>query len=174
MSSTFHYILFFLEILILYYVLSLLFCSTSKSDDEMIEHFVLKSNLGEPIDPILERLQEKLRPLFEDDTTYDGLMASVNRKKILNQVSLAKGNKSYTLNKEDIFLCVHDEKGAYYDENLLIYVLLHEIAHSLNVVDIGHTPRFHKIFDELLQKATKMGIYDPSKEIRRDYCMYND
>ena len=81
-----------------------------------------------------------------------------------------KGDKSYTINKEKTFLCLYDKNGDYYPVNQLVYVLLHEISHALNTKDVGHTDNFNKIFDELLDKATQQGVYNPSIPIIQDYC----
>ena len=81
------------------------------------------------------------------------------------------GNRSYTINKENMFLCLKDEKGRYYDKNQLVYVFLHEYAHIL-CNEIGHTDRFYQIFDELLQKAEKLGKYDPKIPPIKGYCEY--
>lgn len=84
--------------------------------------------------------------------------------------------KSYTINKRKIYLCIKDENGVYYDDNMLIYASLHELAHVL-CDEIGHTPKFWSIFDNLLEKASKTidpktnkPVFDPKKPINRDYC----
>ena len=77
---------------------------------------------------------------------------------------------SYTINKKKIYMCLKDKEGNYYDDNTLIYVLLHEYSHTL-CTDIGHTEQFDKIFKEVLQKAIHYGIYDGS-EPKSDYCEY--
>jgi len=86
-------------------------------------------------------------------------------------VKIIEGDQSYTLQKKKVFLCLKDKNtGQMYDKNMLTYVLLHEMAHVLNEKDIGHTPAFHKIFDELLEKAEKQGVYDPNLPLVEDYC----
>ena len=105
-------------------------------------------------DPMLRKLKNIIEPLDPN----------------IKDLKLYKGKKSYTMNKERIYLCLFDENGEYYPINLLVYVLTHELAHYLNKEDVGHTPAFHKKFEELLDKATKMGIYDPSIPIDPDYC----
>ena len=101
-----------------------------------------------------------------------------NKVKILDpsieHIQLLKGNKSYTINKEKIYLCLTDENGKYYSDNMLTYVLIHEIAHVLNKKDIGHTDEFHRVFEELLIKAEGYGIYDPNEQKIDNYCTYND
>lgn len=89
----------------------------------------------------------------------------------IREIPIKKGEKSYTINKRKIYLCLEDENGEYYDENMLSYVLLHEYAHVL-CDEQHHTDKFYRIFDNLLDRATKAGVYDPSKPIVKDYCEY--
>lgn len=107
-------------------------------------------------DPMLFKLKEMLSPLHPD----------------IKNIKLYKGEKSYTINKDKIYLCLRDENGIYYPINMLVYVLAHEISHFLNKDDIGHTPKFDQIFDDLLAKATALGIYDPSIAPIRNYCSH--
>jgi hypothetical protein len=88
----------------------------------------------------------------------------------LIHLQVYEGNKSYTINKEKIYLCIKDRYGRYYNKNVLMYVLLHEIAHTL-CTDVGHTPQFNEIFDILLQRARDANIYTPT-EIPSDYCKF--
>ena len=109
--------------------------------------------------------------LQKDDMLHElKRIISPVHKKILD-VKLYEGSKSYTINKEKIYLCLKDENGHYYNKNMLIYVTLHELAHVLND-DIGHTDSFHEKFEELLDKATELGIYNPSIPVIDNYCMY--
>jgi hypothetical protein len=129
-----------------------------KNDDEIIE-------------PKLRFLQTKLKPLFAEDVQYYGILENINKKRILNEISLYKGEKSYTINKEDIFLCLTDENDEYYSDNMLIYVLLHEISHSI-CNEIGHTQKFYDIFDALIEKAVEMNIYDKNIPVVKNYCAH--
>ena len=107
-------------------------------------------------DPMIYTLKEVLRPLLD----FYGI----------KDLKLYKADKSFTINKERIFLCLYDESGNYYPLNMLIYVILHEIAHYLNKDDIGHTAKFHQKFEEVLTKATEFGIYNPSIPVIKNYC----
>ena len=105
-------------------------------------------------DPMIHLLRELLIPVHP----------------MFKTLKMYKGDKSYTINKEKTFLCLYDKNGDYYPVNQLVYVLLHEISHALNTKDVGHTDNFNKIFDELLDKATQLGVYNPSIPIVQDYC----
>lgn len=91
---------------------------------------------------------------------------------IVDSLNFYVGNKSYTINKQNVYMCLKDKDGKYYDKNMLMYVALHEVAHA-KCDEIGHTMTFHNIFQALLKKASEKGIYDPSKPIINDYCEYN-
>jgi hypothetical protein len=110
-------------------------------------------------DPMLHVLKQIVKPLQD-------------KYPIFSRLKLYKGRKSYTINKDKTFLCLKDDKGEYYPLNMLLHVLLHEISHSLNQKDIGHTEEFHRIFDELLKDATDLGIYNPSIPLIQNYCNY--
>jgi hypothetical protein len=84
-------------------------------------------------------------------------------------IELFEGKKSYTINKKRIYLCLKNKNQEYYDQNMLMYVAIHELSHVL-CDEIGHTPKFNRIFREQLERAAELGIYDPDKPIVRDYC----
>ena len=102
-----------------------------------------------------------------------------NKKKHIHLLEMCKGNSSYTLDKEKVYLCVKDEKDEYYDKNTMMHVILHEFAHSL-CDDIGHTKLFDSMFNSLMNEAhdstcehqkQKCGrIYDKNMEFPADYC----
>lgn len=81
-------------------------------------------------------------------------------------------DKSYTINKNKVYLCLRDQNNSYYSMNMLMYVSIHELAHVI-CDEIGHTPKFHKIFAELLDKAVVLGIYDPTEPLIHDYCDFD-
>ena len=79
---------------------------------------------------------------------------------------------SYTINKERVFLCLFDEHGRLYHDNMLVYVLLHEYAHVINS-DVGHTQAFHTTFDSILLTAQTAGLYNPAIPLADKYCDYH-
>lgn len=112
---------------------------------------------------------------------YDPKIDELKRKLLLvhprtSEIKFYHDKKSYTINKQDMYLCIKDEHGDYYDENMLMYAALHELAHVL-CDEIGHTDKYWAIFDETLDKASKtidpnsgLPVYDPNGKINPDYC----
>jgi hypothetical protein len=124
-------------------------------------------------DDKLDDLKTKIEPLFDNKIEpFNGSLTKLNNRNILEEINLYKGKKSYTINKQKIFLCLKNEKDEYYNDNMLLYVLIHEIAHVI-CDEIGHTDKFHQIFKELLDRAIKLNIYNPSIPIIYNYCNYN-
>jgi hypothetical protein len=123
-------------------------------------------------DPKLLELKSIMSPLFEKDRVFTGYLEPLNHRNIMNETELYVGGKSYSINKKKIYMCLKDEKGEYYDNNILVLVLAHEYAHCLNN-EIGHGDKFQKIFDELLALATEKGIYNPNIPMIDNYCSHN-
>ena len=81
-------------------------------------------------------------------------------------------NESFTEDKRFVYLCLKDEKGNYYDYNMIMYVSLHELAHAFSdTVDVDHSGKeFKDNFRTLLSKAQTLGLYNPSTPLVYDYC----
>ena len=81
-------------------------------------------------------------------------------------------NESFTEDKKFVYLCLKDENGEYYDYNMLMYVCLHELAHAFSEsVDEDHTTKeFRDNFQMLLDKAEKIGLYNPNIPLNYNYC----
>ena len=153
----------------------IIYCVIFNSKKPLNQNFSLIyeyfKNDNDIVEPKLRFLQQKLKPMFADNVEYTGILKNINKKRILNEISLYKGDKSYTINKEDIYICLTDENEKYYNDNMLIYVLLHEISHSI-CDEIGHTKKFYDIFDALLLKAIDMKIYDKDIPVVKNYCAH--
>tara|TARA_Y100000114_G_C11595562_1_gene247862 strand:+ start:92 stop:550 length:459 start_codon:yes stop_codon:yes gene_type:complete len=120
---------------------------------------VLKENLL-PYDPKIDELKTKLTLVHPES----------------KKLKFYNDKKSYTINKKKVHLCIKDENGKYYNDNMLVYVSLHELAHVL-CDEVGHTPKYWAIFDALLEEASKIidpvtnkPVYDPNGKIDTEYC----
>lgn len=107
-------------------------------------------------DPMLHTIRNKMRPLHPE---------------MVDHIILLEDTKSYTINKKKVYLCLKDENGEYYNDNMLMFVAIHELAHVL-CDEIGHTDKFQDIFQDLLKKAADLQIYDPSVAPIQNYCEY--
>ena len=70
---------------------------------------------------------------------------------------------SYSLNKgSKLVFCIRhkDNQGTFVDDNTLVFVGVHELAH-LMTTEVGHTPLFWENMKLLLEIATKHKLYTP-------------
>lgn len=134
----------------------------------LLTQYIEEFNLQD--DPKLNEIKEVISPLFSKNIKHTGILDVINKRDVLNEISFYKGNKSYTINKEKVFLCLKKKNGEYYDMNILVFVTLHELSHVLSTT-IGHDKNFNNIFDALLKKAAELGIYDPSIPVDKNYCL---
>lgn len=124
-------------------------------------------------DPKLQELKKQFMTFFDKDQYWSSPLEMLNNNNVIRDIKLYRGDKSYTINKEKVYLCLKDSNGHYYENNTLVYVFAHELAHVL-CDEIGHTEKFHKIFDALLIELAKEGIFNPSSPIISDYCENGD
>jgi hypothetical protein len=91
---------------------------------------------------------------------------------VTSKLNIQAGNQSFTEDKKDMFLCLRDEQGKYYPDNMLMYVALHELAHAKShSIDTNHSgDEFKNNFNYYLKKAEELGFYSPSKGLVREYC----
>lgn len=69
------------------------------------------------------------------------------------------GYTSYSINKgEKIVLCLRQRDKKLVDENIIMYVAVHELSH-LATDEIGHTQKFWDNFKWILQEAIDIGLY---------------
>jgi len=124
-------------------------------------------------DPKLNKILDRFHTFFIKDKKWQYPLEKLNNKNIMQEVTFYRGEKSYTLNKEVVYICLKDDDGEYYDENMLIYVIAHEIAHVL-CPEVGHTDLFFEINEILLNELEKEGIYNSSVPVIRNYCQNGD
>lgn len=143
-----------------------LFCLTIYLFRNYIEEYIATQD-----DPKLWEIRDIISPLFSKDINYTGVLTPLNKRDIMSEISLFKGDKSYTINKKNVYICLKDKKtDEYYNTNMLVYVTLHELSHVINDT-IGHDESFNKVFNALLKKASEMGIYNSTAPIDRNYCL---
>lgn len=124
-------------------------------------------------------LNENKNSKYEDYSEYiDRLVDKVTDLNIVE--NNGEGNvTSYSVNKgEELVLCLRSkiEKNIIHDNNLIFYVILHELSHIASPVyedeHNNHGPVFNKIFSFLINTAIENNYYTridfSSKSV--EYC----
>ena len=124
-------------------------------------------------DPKLKEIKDTFNTFFNSNIVWKPPLEILNTKNIMEDIHFYRGEKSYTINKEKVYVCLKDDNNEYYNDNTLYYVIGHELSHVI-CDEIGHTEKFHRIFDALLLKMEEQGIYDPKMPITKDYCKNGD
>ncbi len=88
------------------------------------------------------------------------------------EFTLQQGNKAYTLDKKDIYLCLDNIKLRDDSFNTLVYVFLHELSHVIGDQCRQHDQCFRDIFRNVLERAIwrKLYIYQNYKLKPKNYC----
>lgn len=98
---------------------------------------------------------------------------------ILSEAAVDERYTTYTVDKQDMHVCLRtrDRSENLYDINLLMYVILHELAHLCNYDRLGnpiqgHGIEFKEIFKLLVIEAIKLNIYQyiDYSETPKEYC----
>ena len=117
----------------------------------------------------LARLNKKIiffidRLTSEKDLEFHPAMLRLKRRynpDTLSEGRIDKQLTSYIVNKgEQMVICMRsrDAKDQIYDDNLIFYVALHELAHVASVVE-DHKPEFYRNFRYLLRKASEWNMF---------------
>jgi predicted metal-dependent hydrolase len=98
---------------------------------------------------------------------------------ILSEAALDSRYTTYTVDKQDMHICLRtrDSNEKIYDIDLLMYVVLHELAHLCNYDKnsqpiIGHGKEFKEIFRILVLESIDLGIYNYTDYTQnpKEYC----
>jgi hypothetical protein len=105
----------------------------------------------------MNELKERLRPIL---TPQD-----FDRINVFDLQNHHSGSVGYTINKKDIYVCSRKEDGTPEEDDVINYVLLHEVSHAICGESIHHDELFLRTFATVLRKADAAGI--PYREVKR-------
>jgi hypothetical protein len=115
------------------------------------------------------KLIEHLNNNFSNDNEKIYFIKKLNQNYkpyILSEAAVDPRYTTYTIDKRDMHVCLRtrDKNEHIYDINILMYVVLHELAHLCNYNQkgypiLGHGEEFRLIFKFLVEEAIKLGIY---------------
>lgn len=98
---------------------------------------------------------------------------------IISEAAVDPRYTTYTIDKRDMHICLRtrDINEQIYDMNILMYVVLHELAHLCNYDRkgnpiLGHGSEFKYIFRFLVEEAIKIDIYSHTNYAvePKEYC----
>jgi hypothetical protein len=133
------------------------------------------SEMQKSADTLAEINARVLRLIDHIVTTYanDPKKADIGRrlrtsykKNTLSEAAVDVRYTTYTIDKQDIHICLRtrNEQHELYDMNVLMYVLIHELAHMANYDSngnpiLGHGKDFMRVFKFLTKEAVAIGVY---------------
>ncbi len=113
----------------------------------------------------LARLNQRLTQLVRHMVAKypdDARVAQLHRN--YNGEALSEGGNdssltSYTISKgERIVMCLRQTDGTFVDDNVIMYVAVHELGHIMTK-EVGHTDAFWQSFRDLITEAIQLGLY---------------
>jgi hypothetical protein len=136
------------------------------------------ANLLAKISMNMYKLDKYLFDNIKKFPKYEKYIKQLNKKLKNSKIQESTDNgiyTSYSINKgEQLVFCLRSRKdstGKIHDLNLLMYVVLHEMAH-VGCPEFGHTELFKDIFGFFTTEAIKLGIYKKIdfKTENTEYC----
>lgn len=130
------------------------------------EERVMISRLCSNVDILLA----SLRAHYPDDPRTERLISRWSASR-LRPLSNSEKQAAKTIDKRDVYICLKDERGRLYDDNVAMFVLVHELAHVASD-NYGHDETFWKNNKFLLHVAHKCGVYhyEPYERHPVSYC----
>ena len=153
-------------------------CIVSSVDGN--KYCVRERNKLELAADLLARTTEKLKAIvvyvgdhYPDRENVKRLVSGFKPQKVCETLPTSEYT-AYSENKgEKLAFCLNTTKDGDHliDENTLVFVGIHELAHIMTK-SVGHKPEFWNNFRFLLENAKEMNIYQPIdyKKDPKNYC----
>lgn len=146
------------------------------SRDYLVQNHKDKKEAADLLATIRKNLILLMNELKKTNKDQEDVKRMINNFNPDNITETDKESKytSYSINKgEKMVFCLRsrDEKNNLEDLNTMMFVAIHELAHTMTK-SIGHTPEFWDNFRTLLKNARKLGIYKRVNynETPKSYC----
>lgn len=139
--------------------------SNSKGDDYLKTSANTLAEINKRITKLIYHLDKK----YENDENKNYFIKKLKENynsNVLSEAAIDNRYTTYTIDKQDMHICLRtrDDKENIYDINLLMYVILHELAHLCNYNENGipiqgHGDEFKTIFKLLVIESLLLNIY---------------
>jgi hypothetical protein len=133
------------------------------------KYFKESVNILSEINKRIEKLINHLDMNFKNSDKYYFIKKLKDNYSysVLSEAAIDSRYTTYTINKQEMHICLRtrDANEHVYDINLLMYVVLHELAHLCNYdkngyAIQGHGEEFRTIFKFLVIESIKINIYE--------------
>lgn len=150
-----------------------------KSNIDNNEYFVIDNNDSKTSADTLAQIRNNINNLVDyinknPNKKYYKDIIKLNDK--IKHIDISENTKniytSYSINKKELVFCIKSKKdNKIHDMNLLMYVVIHEVAH-LMCPEYGHGNLFKEYFKYLLDNAELAGLYTPINfyDNPQEYC----
>jgi len=126
-----------------------------KYEDEKISR-----SIAQDLHKLTIKIEKLIKHLRKNFSNNEKVMRLVNsyRGNIQEIDFHNEGQVGYNVNKGEVIgLCMYKD-GQYLDLNTIMFVLLHELSHSMTI-KYSHNSNFWKNFEFILQEGINIGIY---------------
>jgi hypothetical protein len=149
-----------------------------KSNGYLKETANMLAEINNRVMKLITYLDEK----YKDDNNknyYIKMLDKNYKPDILSEAAIDNRYTTYTVDKQDMHICLRtrDHNEKLYDINILMYVILHELAHLCNYDRngnpiTGHGYEFKNIFRLLVEESIKIGVYEYKNYQKQpvEYC----
>ena len=173
------FLLFFLSIFVFFILINKLFKNgeiiTIESNLDNRNYIVRKLPDAKEAVKKLSEINLKVQQLISNlDMNREGVstLKSKYNPNTLSETGIGAKYTSYSVNKgEKISICIRHINGQFIDDNTVMFVVIHELAHVMTK-EVGHTKMFWDNMKYLLEEGNRLGIYIPVnyKTSPIDYC----
>jgi hypothetical protein len=150
----------------------------AKSSEFLKESANVLSEINQRVTKLIDHFKQKY---MEDPSKRYWIkhLAQNYNSGILSEAAIDSRYTTFTVDKTDIHVCLRsrDSSEKVYNINLLMYVVLHELAHLCNYDRYdypiqGHGAEFVNIFKVLVAEAVNIGVYDYTdySHAPQEYC----
>lgn len=139
---------------------------SSKSETFLKDSANTLAGINMRVSKLIKHLHSKYSQDTEKNYYIKMLKLNYNHS-ILSEAAVDKRYTTFTVDKQDMHICLRtrDAKENIYDTNLLMYVVLHELAHLCNYdkngyAIQGHGVEFREIFKLLVKESIDIQVYE--------------
>lgn len=145
-------------------------------NSKLVETANMLAEINKRVELLIQHLILSNNQLSKD---VGNKLKKVYNHNVISEAAYDVRYTTFTINKEDMHICLRtrDSHQNVYDINILMYVVIHELAHMINYDQqgnpiLGHGREFQRIFKLLIKEAILSNVYkyENYRENPQEYC----